>query len=222
MEGMFISGSFDSEKFLELIDHHVSDLLKAINKTAMDREERLRSATELHRRAVWSIPDSSFWTKSFEPRWINKFNEKFSHISGASLTSRASVCYACLFGRPEYMLPCGHIICVGCLQEFDQSSSEWKYPGVARHEECVLCAAKETKGWPYIKKYRPELAGIRVLSLDGGGVRAIIQLSILQRLEKLLDFDLPIAELFDLIVGTSAGKGMIQTFALIPELLTFK
>ena len=50
------------------------------------------------------------------------------------------------------------------------------------------------------------MSGIRVLSLDGGGVRGIIQLSILKRLEDLTGLGLPLGELFDLMVGTSAGK----------------
>lgn len=43
--------------------------------------------------------------------------------------------------------------------------------------------------WPYRVEYRPDLSGIRVLSLDGDGVKGIIQLSILQRLEQLVGLD---------------------------------
>lgn len=60
--------------------------------------------------------------------------------------------------------------------------------------------------WPYRVEYRPDLSGIRVLSLDGDGVKGIIQLSILQRLEQLVGLDMPFGEFFDLMVGTSAGK----------------
>lgn len=203
---MFISGGFDADRFLELIDGYVVNLLKAINTRDTDREERRLFAAELHRACLESIPDQKFWKKSFTPKWIDQFNQKFGHISGASLTVRVSVCYACLFGRPEYSLPCGHVICFSCLREFDQSPLELKYPGIALHKECVLCGSSDEEGWPYKMEYRPDLSGIRVLSLDGGGVRGIIQLSILRRLENLLDLDMPFGEFFDFIIGTSTGE----------------
>ncbi|KAF3272372.1 hypothetical protein TWF970_010094 [Orbilia oligospora] len=44
-----------------------------------------------------------------------------------------------------------------------------------------------------------------VLSLDGGGVRGIVELVILERLEDLIGLGLPIGTFFDLIIGTSTG-----------------
>jgi RING-type zinc-finger len=202
-----VDGAFDSSRFLELIDSTVFNTLKAINKHIdSNREERRQYAARLHRSRLKFMPDQSFWKESFTAQWIVLFNERFGHISGASLTIRTSVCYACLFGRPEYTLPCGHVICFDCLREFDQSSSSEMYPGVAIHEECVLCSSRDEDMWPYRVEYRPDLSGIRVLSLDGGGVRGIIQLSILQRLEQLVGLGMPFGEFFDLMVGTSAGK----------------
>ncbi len=49
----------------------------------------------------------------------------------------------------------------------------------------------------------PTLAGTRLLSLDGGGVRGIILVLVLQRLEALTGFK--IQDLFDYIIGTSVG-----------------
>ncbi|MRJ03082.1 MAG: patatin-like phospholipase family protein [Epsilonproteobacteria bacterium] len=54
----------------------------------------------------------------------------------------------------------------------------------------------------------------RILSLDGGGIRGYLTISILERIEKGLNRfygdDLPIGQRFDLIVGTSTG-GIIAT-----------
>lgn len=50
----------------------------------------------------------------------------------------------------------------------------------------------------YIK---PETAGIRMLVLDDGGVRSVIQLEILRLLEQELGGKLPIQLFFDMIVA---------------------
>ena len=55
--------------------------------------------------------------------------------------------------------------------------------------------------WPISVK--PTEAGIRVLTLDGGGIRGIVELTILQQIERALGVGLPIQAFFDIIVGTS-------------------
>jgi predicted acylesterase/phospholipase RssA len=57
--------------------------------------------------------------------------------------------------------------------------------------------------WPIFIK--PPTAGTRILSLDGGGVRGIVELTILQQIERELGGGLYIQDFFDLIVGTSTG-----------------
>lgn len=208
-EGNYIDGALNTDDFLERINSRVISILKIINdEVDSDRNERRQCATKLHRTILKSFKDTSFWKKSFTSEWIDLFNARFGHISGARLTIRASVCFACLFERPECTLPCGHVICFNCIREFDQSPTEAKYPGVAVHHCCVLCGLGDEKEgtWPHISEYRPDLSGIRAISLDGGGVRGIIQLTVIQRLVKLINLDIAFVDLFDLMVGTSAGK----------------
>ena len=51
--------------------------------------------------------------------------------------------------------------------------------------------------------------GVRVLCLDGGGVRGLIQLEMLRQIEEVLnEEDLTITKFFDYIVGTSTGGVM--------------
>jgi calcium-independent phospholipase A2-gamma len=45
--------------------------------------------------------------------------------------------------------------------------------------------------------------GVRVLSLDGGGVRGLVAVALLRRLEQLAGR--PVHQLFDYIVGVSTG-----------------
>lgn len=60
----------------------------------------------------------------------------------------------------------------------------------------------------------PEGRPVRVLSLDAGGIRGILELHILAHLEE--KSGKPISELFDLIVGTSTGT-MITSALLAPD-----
>jgi hypothetical protein len=52
---------------------------------------------------------------------------------------------------------------------------------------------------------KPATAGLRVLSIDGGGIRAAIPIQFLCALEKAVGLDMPIQEHFDLAYGTSSG-----------------
>ena len=52
---------------------------------------------------------------------------------------------------------------------------------------------------------RPPTAGVGLLSLDGGGVRGIVQTEILRMLEEKIGLPIPIQEHFQLAAGVSAG-----------------
>jgi patatin-like phospholipase/acyl hydrolase len=54
----------------------------------------------------------------------------------------------------------------------------------------------------------------RVLSIDGGGIRGVLPASVLARLEELCGGQ-PVAQLFDLIVGTSTG-GILALGLTVP------
>jgi patatin-like phospholipase/acyl hydrolase len=55
------------------------------------------------------------------------------------------------------------------------------------------------------------------LALDGGGVRAIVQLKILKAIEKKMGGFLPIQRFFDLIGGTSADALVAFAIGSVPE-----
>jgi patatin-like phospholipase/acyl hydrolase len=71
---------------------------------------------------------------------------------------------------------------------------------------CRLCGAE----WPtrprQLIRLKPKCAGVRILTLDGGGVRGIVELAILREIEDRVGLGVPIRDLFDLIVGTSTGE----------------
>ena len=67
---------------------------------------------------------------------------------------------------------------------------------------CMICGSRQSLS----VRLKPLTAGVRILSIDGGGIKGIVPLQILKILQTYLGSDSPIQELFDLVMGTSAGK----------------
>jgi hypothetical protein len=200
--GSFINKSFDSTKFLSEVQEKITSFVRQIRQEK--RQHRLNFALHQHKENLQSAPDPTFWTM---------INPK----SKVKVTSTNVPCFACLFRRPEYELPCGHFLCQECVGLFDESSDADKYPCISALSNCLFCP-KECNGDRNNKiQTTPEFSGVRILSLDGGGVRGIVELKILERLEGEIGLDIPIGEFFDLIVGTSAGKIEIQFVSNFPR-----
>lgn len=111
-------------------------------------------------------------------------------------------CMSCLCQTPEKVLSCGHAICDTCVRCLGERCKEEKH--TFRIMKCPFCGIKnECSPIGLI----PPTAGIRVLSLDGGGMRGIIELIFLHRIEEVLDeIQIPVLDNFDFACGTSAGK----------------
>ena len=110
-----------------------------------------------------------------------------------------NTCLCCLRRRPEALLPCGHSLCDICLQIFGEAAldSEYTYELPA----CLLCAAEGLT-----RSLKPPTAGVRILSIDGGGSRGVIPLEFLSILQGTFGETCPIHDLFDLAFGTSSGR----------------
>ena len=117
-----------------------------------------------------------------------------------------TMCYSCIIGRIRHRLPCGDGICDKCMHDFDNDGVVREHPGWVTHKFCIICGDSNSKRWPHIIKTRPRLAGVRVLSLDGGGVRGIVQLKTLARLEGLIGLGISIGQFFDLAIGSNIGE----------------
>lgn len=140
----------------------------------------------------------------------------FAEAGGATHYTSMATCYCCLMNVPEHPLPCGHVLCTPCIKGYgvplDHSS--------VRMDCCPLHPEESERIGPWIIHFKPDFAGIRVLSLDGcvilnpttyllnlantfsGGIRGIIELEILRAIELALGGKIPIQRFFDLIVGT--------------------
>ncbi|KAF2267002.1 hypothetical protein CC78DRAFT_577537 [Lojkania enalia] len=113
-------------------------------------------------------------------------------------------CLCCLMSIPHYVLPCRHALCEKCVKRIGERDS--RDDTLFYVKVCPLCQGNTAVyGRPWEIRFMPACVGPRVLSLDGGGVRGIISVKILEMLEKQTRLDIPIHQFFDMIVGTSTG-----------------
>lgn len=199
-DGEFIPGPWTTTQFISLVEGKIEVLLRDINNLDSDYTIRRQAAITSHKGALQSASDECLWR-------LTDFilNPAVCSLSSNRKQQRINTCFTCLFGKPEYRLPCGHIICEDCLCDFGQR--EKAYPDTISYLSCILCIRPElTELWPVKIRVRPRTSGTRILSLDGGGVRGIVELEVLRRLETSIGIGLPIWYFFDLIVGTSVGK----------------
>ncbi|KAF2650662.1 hypothetical protein K491DRAFT_697115 [Lophiostoma macrostomum CBS 122681] len=127
----------------------------------------------------------------------------YQHLGGADKFISHSVCFCCLREMAEHPLPCGHILCTRCVRVYGSPSERLSGMYVV-----TSCPLHDTTGvfpaqWGIY--FKPELAGVRILSLDGGGIRGIAILETLRQVELELGKRIPVQDFFDLIVGTSTG-----------------
>lgn len=173
-------------EFLEAIRESVQNCLKLLDDDESDEKGARRNLVlNFHREAVQKPREPCFWAK------IHSYN----------------TCYGCLCCSPQYILPCGHALCEECVRDFGQRGDHGSSTTLFTHESCLLCGVGDPIiGWPWKIHLKPKSADVRVLSLDGGGVRAIAELEILRRVEKEIGLNVPMTNFFDLIVGTNMGK----------------
>jgi hypothetical protein len=136
--------------------------------------------------------------------WANEIHRReiqpsYRRLGQAEAFKNHLTCFCCLREMPEHPLPCGHVLCERCVvahgREKDQNTIEIK--------NCPLEGSQFPTPWHVRSK--PVNAGVRILSLDGGGIRGIVELEALLCIEELFDSRIPIQRFFDLIVGTSTG-----------------
>lgn len=99
----------------------------------------------------------------------------------------STMCYGCFLSSTTEKIDCGHSFCVECCKLMKNYYDS----------RCMFCDQIH-----YWKDTR--IAGYRILSLDGGGVRSIMEIIILNKIEELLQ--IPIQYLFDFIIGSNTGS----------------
>jgi hypothetical protein len=108
-------------------------------------------------------------------------------------------CSVCLLHKPEHVLKCRHAICDSCARAFGDPrlNEEYAYGFM----DCICCGTSSN----LLIRLKPPTAGVRILSIDGGGVRGVVPLGFLRLLQTSLGASWRVQDLFDLALGTSAG-----------------
>ncbi|KAF9728524.1 hypothetical protein PMIN01_13352 [Paraphaeosphaeria minitans] len=109
-------------------------------------------------------------------------------------------CLTCMQRAPEHKFPCGHMVCEECCKALGRHFDTDPHLYVFDH--CPICELP----CKVALRVKPVTAGFRVLSIDGGGIRAVIPIQFLRALEQAIGLDMPVQEHFDLSYGTSSGS----------------
>ncbi|PRP84375.1 hypothetical protein PROFUN_08240 [Planoprotostelium fungivorum] len=132
-------------------------------------------------------------------------------------------CFLCLKNKQDCLLTCSHTFCRYCILEFytidqiqrgnDANSDDEDIFSIA----CPLCL-EEADLIPNIPGI-PGRGAVRVLSLDGGGFRAALQVQMLERLTQLTGFE--VSQMFDLICGVGASGPLALSFLVQQQAARF-
>ena len=118
-------------------------------------------------------------------------------------------CFCCLSRMPEITLSCGHAICEVCVRNIGDETSA--FDSQYRVDACMLCGTGKL-----LVGLRPLTAGLRLLSIDGGGTLGVIAIGFMDVMQSMLGDIWRIQDLFDVAYGTSVGafEDPILAFAL--------
>ena len=200
--GSTVPGSFDSAEYSEAL----GDTLRKIELSFVDMFKKLCSHTI---GGSWLRLPPSPVLAEFRRQVLASTSLQESGFWKTAKSNKA--CFACLQSVPDHALPCGHVFCEQCVEDFGRSSEDERY--CIEVTQCVLCLSE----WltpPQRVRLKPKFAGVRVLTLDGGGIRGIIELVILAEVERRVGLGIPIRDMFDLVVGTSTGESL--DYLLVP------
>ncbi|KAJ0129100.1 putative AC9 transposase [Fusarium oxysporum f. sp. albedinis] len=87
-------------------------------------------------------------------------------------------CLSCIRRLPQYGFPCGHLVCQNCIRTFSPKSSSdpWEYVP----QSCHICG-QPTPGISI--RLFPDTSRLRVLSIDGGGIRGSAPIGFLKAIQ---------------------------------------
>ena len=202
-----VSGLFEPRSRVTLVFDPEHIFAKVYQTACNEAIAQYSPHLSVHRKFVSSVElnfRTAFDRLAAAPQSAAKLHFENLEAYRAQLSSFKSKksCFCCLMRFADKVLDCGHSICDTCIKIYGSRS------GVEKHtftiSECVLCG-KLQNGWSC--QFMPPTAGVRILSLDGGGIRGVVPLVYLKSIEAhLSNFGAPLQDYFDLVCGTSAGR----------------
>ena len=106
---------------------------------------------------------------------------------------------------------CGHAFCFGCIRELTNDA----------HQLDLIDCPIHQNPQQFSPRLLPIQSGYRILSLDGGGINGLAQLTTLKHIEEKC-FGIPSNYLFDLVVGTGIGGQIALALPLTALSITEK
>jgi hypothetical protein len=93
---------------------------------------------------------------------LERVNEFYSHLGPLINYANHAACFCCLRELPEHPLPCGHVLCTLCVRSFAFKKNSQSY-------SMQWCPLHKHELWDeeWEIAVKPQLAGVRILTLDG-------------------------------------------------------
>jgi hypothetical protein len=113
----------------------------------------------------------------------------------------STTCLVCLRRRPQYGLPCGHIICENCVLVFRECCVD--DPWIFRVHRCFLCGVEMPK--EIVVTIYPPTAGVGVLCIDREGTQGALPLKYIKRIEDRIKLRIPLQKFFKVAFSISLG-----------------
>lgn len=117
-------------------------------------------------------------------------------------------CLSCIRRKPQYKFQCGHFICRTCVKEF--YPRDGLDPWLILPNSCHICGVVTQ---PLSIRLIPDTASVRVLTIDGGGIRGSAPIGFLKALQDEIRIpNYQVQRHFDIKFGTSSGNFVQNTY----------
>ena len=138
--------------------HYNSNMCRWIQRL----EQEMNYMQESRDKALLARPDLSAEeiTSTLHLGNLSKF---YTQIGSASKFMSHSTCFCCLREIPVHPLTCGHVLCTPCIHSYGVPKGK----GSIELLECPMGRAAEQWSESCLFRFKPPLAGVRVLCLDG-------------------------------------------------------